>query len=339
MRFRVVYSILFAGMLLLPSLSRAQGNLENPTPNSFQSGQGIIVGWYCNATKIEAEIDGTITVQVPYGTLRYDTQSVCGDANNGFGFQINWNNLGDGQHSLRVLADGQEFGRATFTVTTLGVDVLTGASGTYALDFADRHVAIQWSQPLQNFVIIASSSSSGTVPLDDLLGRWDFSYPSNGTTVHEYYDLQEVDESEPEAIILGTDFQDNGPVIAGYVADLTSAPVPYEFFLLDPDIGHCELFLFNKTGVDKVEGVEQSASVNASGVCDGSALIGPTQPMTGVRTTPAPSAASQLAPYTVAIQPEVGPAVPAATGAATPLRLEIRPDILQALVRKMQKGR
>jgi hypothetical protein len=157
----------FAVSLLLPSIARAQGYLENPTPNSFQSGQGIIVGWHCNAGRIDIEVDGTILVQASYGTLRYDTQGVCGDANNGFGFQLNWNNLEDGQHSLRVLADGQEFGRATFTVTTLGVDVLTGASGSYQVPFAGKEVTLTWSEPLQNFVITGST----TLPVN-VSGNW-----------------------------------------------------------------------------------------------------------------------------------------------------------------------
>lgn len=306
MRFRAVCSFVFAVNLLLPSLSRAQGYLENPTPDSFQSGQGIIRGWHCNATKIEIEVDGTTIVQAPYGTLRYDTQSVCGDANNGFGFQINWNNLGDGQHSLRVLADGQEFGQATFKVTTLGVDYLRGASGTHALELAGSPyspVLIQWSEPLQNFVIVASSTSKGTFPLDDLLGQWDFSYLGNGTTVHESYNLEEVDESEPEAIIVGTDLQDDGIVNVGFVADLDFSPGPYDFFLADPDSSQCEIFYFNVTGANTVAGIEQTVTVNADDVCYPSASGGPTQPMTGIRTAPAPSTASQLAPETAAKQP------------------------------------
>jgi hypothetical protein len=167
MQFRVACSIVFAVSLLLPSLAGAQGHLENPTPNSFQSGQGIIVGWHCNASKIEIEVDGSILVQASYGTLRGDTQAVCGDANNGFGFQLNWNVLGDGQHSLRVLADGQEFGRATFTVTTLGVEVLTGASGSYQVPFVGKEVTLTWSEPLQNFVI--TSATTGPVSVS---GTW-----------------------------------------------------------------------------------------------------------------------------------------------------------------------
>jgi hypothetical protein len=63
---------------------------------------------------------------------------------------------------VRVLADGQEFGQATFRVKTLGVAFLPGASGTYQLQgFAGRNVTIQWSESLQNFVITGWTTIGG----------------------------------------------------------------------------------------------------------------------------------------------------------------------------------
>ena len=52
-----------------------------------------------------------------------------GRADVGFGLLFNWNLLGDGEHTVRALADGVEFARATFTVTTLGDEFVRGASG------------------------------------------------------------------------------------------------------------------------------------------------------------------------------------------------------------------
>jgi hypothetical protein len=70
---------------------------------------------------------------------------------------INWNRLGDGLHSVRALADGVEFGSATFTVTTLlGTEFLWGAEGSYRLSgfpYPYTDVFIRWDEPLQNFVI------------------------------------------------------------------------------------------------------------------------------------------------------------------------------------------
>ena len=135
--------------------SGIRGALENPSPDSFQSGIGLFSGWVCNAQKIEIDIGGTL-LQAGYGTIRSDTAGVCGDTNNGFGLLFNWNRLGDGQHTVRALADGREFGRARFTVTTLGTEFLRGVSGAYRLpDFPrqGRNVLVDWQQASQNFVI------------------------------------------------------------------------------------------------------------------------------------------------------------------------------------------
>ena len=87
-----------------------QAVLENPSPGSSQSGIGIISGWACEAQAVVIELNGS-PVQAAYGTPRGDTQPVCGDTDNGFSLLVNWNNLGDGQHTVRALADGLEFAR------------------------------------------------------------------------------------------------------------------------------------------------------------------------------------------------------------------------------------
>ena len=133
------------------------GALENPGPASFQSGLGLLSGWVCEADSVELEINGGPRVAAAYGTDRADTADVCGDTDNGFGLLFNWNLLGDGVQTVRALADGDEFGRATFTVTTLGVEFLQGAAAETAVaDFpsAGETVRLIWQQSSQNFVII-----------------------------------------------------------------------------------------------------------------------------------------------------------------------------------------
>ena len=140
-----------------PVLSDLIGVLENPAPDSFQSGFGLVSGWVCGAERVEIEIDGTDIFEAAYGTDRMDTAEICDDSNSGFGLRLNWNEFGDGEHTVRALADGEEFGRATFTVTTLGETLLTGASGVYDLpDFPEPNttVTVEWHEASQNFVII-----------------------------------------------------------------------------------------------------------------------------------------------------------------------------------------
>ena len=136
------------------------GILENPGPGSFQSGLGVLSGWVCDAGEIQIEIEterGDSERQVAaYGTERLDTAGVCGDTDNGFGLLFNWNRLGDGVHTVRAFADGVEFGRATFTVTTLGEEFLVGVQGeTIVTDFprTGKDIRLMWQQNLQNFVI------------------------------------------------------------------------------------------------------------------------------------------------------------------------------------------
>ena len=130
-----------------------QGMLENPASNSSQSGIGVISGWYCTANTIEALIDNNILVPVAYGTPRGDTHTICGDTNNGFALLINWSDLGDGQHTIQVRADGAPFATATVTVTTLGTAFLQGVSSTTTAILGGRQVTLQWQESSQNFVI------------------------------------------------------------------------------------------------------------------------------------------------------------------------------------------
>ena len=138
-------------------LAASLANLESPYQGSFESGIGLIRGWICQANTVEIQIDGGERRRVAYGTARGDTLEVCGDADNGFGYTFNWNALGTGSHTLQAFADGAEFANVTFTVTTLGVDYLQGASGEYTLpNFpqAGKNVTVRWAEPHQNFVIV-----------------------------------------------------------------------------------------------------------------------------------------------------------------------------------------
>ena len=131
--------------------------LEIPRPGSFQSGIGIVSGWVCEANRIEIVFDDGAPIEAAYGTSRGDTQGVCGDTNNGFGLLFNWNLLGDGSHTVRALADGVEFARASITVTRLsGEPFLEDASREVRVaDFpeAGTDVVLRWQEAQQNFVI------------------------------------------------------------------------------------------------------------------------------------------------------------------------------------------
>ncbi len=149
-----------------PGHSPLVGVLENPAGGSSQSGIGLLSGWVCEAEVVEVEINGDSThrLEAAYGTGRADTAAVCAnDGNNGFGLLLNWNLLGEGAHTIRALADGVEFDRATFTVTTTGEEFLRGTSGQVVVaDFPSpgEQVRLVWQQSLQNFVLAPLSPAA-----------------------------------------------------------------------------------------------------------------------------------------------------------------------------------
>ena len=145
------------------------GYLENPSLGSFQSGISAISGWVCDAEEIVIELNGE-PLKAGYGTIRTDTAGVCGDTDNGFSLLWNWNNLGDGLHTVEAFADGVKFASTQVKVTTLGEDFVRGAEVRSTFDLyklADNPNPItpapsdfiiggyiEWWEATQNFVIV-----------------------------------------------------------------------------------------------------------------------------------------------------------------------------------------
>ena len=142
-------------------LTPEQARLENPAPGSFQSGLGVISGWVCEADTVEIVFepggtDDTLTFEAGSGTARADTADQCGDTDTGFGLLFNWNLLGDGTHTVRALADGDEFAHSTVTVTPLAGEFARGLRRTHEIaDFpaAGQTTTVEWREAQQNFVI------------------------------------------------------------------------------------------------------------------------------------------------------------------------------------------
>ena len=142
------------------------GYLENPGPDSFQSGIGVLSGWVCEADMVEIELNG-MPQEAAYGTERLDTAGVCGDTDNGFGLLFNWNLLGEGVHTVIALVDGVELDRAAVTVTTLGAEFVRDIAGTCEVaDFPlpGERVTLVWQQNSQNFVLARGSPPTRTGP-------------------------------------------------------------------------------------------------------------------------------------------------------------------------------
>ena len=152
--------------VLAPALVHASV-LENPSNGLAYSGIGVISGWKCeSAGPLTVRFhDAAMTplgdvIPLAYRNERPDTASVCGDTNNGFVAIWNWANLGDGTYTAVVDDNGVEFGRSTFTVTTLGEAFVTGASGECRIpDFPapGESARFAWNQATQGLVLVPSS--------------------------------------------------------------------------------------------------------------------------------------------------------------------------------------
>jgi hypothetical protein len=137
---------------------------------------------------LEILIDGISAGKAGSGTTLLGTQSVCGRTDTGFSLLYNFNNLDEGQHTATVLAEGKEFGRATFrTVRSGGVPWLHGAVKTITvIDFPKlgETTTLNWMQSFQNFMAVdpdtpeSSPNQFVAVPSIGLLGT-----PNNGGAI------------------------------------------------------------------------------------------------------------------------------------------------------------
>ena len=158
-------SVTFTGMgtVTLPEdqLPANDVTLEVPASGATMSGIGLISGWACLGGTLEAEIsdaNGDVsTVSLSHGTSRADTESVCGDSDNGFSATVNWSLFAAGPKTIRLLQNGAEVGAArAFSVLPFGREFISGASGMCSIgDFptAGESATVEWDEPQQRFVV------------------------------------------------------------------------------------------------------------------------------------------------------------------------------------------
>jgi hypothetical protein len=147
--------------------ANAQSHWESPLPGSVESGQALIRGWSCQAGRVSVTLDGA-TLAIPYGSAREDTRSACGDTNNGYALAINWNDVGDGPHTLTLNLDGSPVETRTFTIATpAGQGTVTGVQSRHSVqDFPNPgdSLTLQWSEPHQNFRLTGYTAATGPTP-------------------------------------------------------------------------------------------------------------------------------------------------------------------------------
>jgi hypothetical protein len=160
------HNLLVCLMAAIPSLSFAQGSLENPVAGSTESGIGVISGWHCTASDITVTMDGASLGKAGSGTGRGDTAGICGRVDTGYSLLFNYNDLIPGSHSISAYADGQLLETRQFnTVQSGGSAFVTGISKTAPVsDFpsSGKTATLQWSQAKQAFVVTGITENGGS---------------------------------------------------------------------------------------------------------------------------------------------------------------------------------
>ena len=150
------------GTVTLPEAERPANdvNIEVPAPGSTMSGIGLISGWSCLGGTLAVEIidaDGEWhDVALAHGTERADTESVCGDSNNGFSATVNWSLIGPGPKTIVLDVNTKEVASHDFSVVSLGTEFLSGASGMCSIsDFptTGESTTVEWDEAQQGFVV------------------------------------------------------------------------------------------------------------------------------------------------------------------------------------------
>jgi len=115
--------------------------------------------------EVEFNAEGFIsTAPVLHGSERRDTESVCGDIDNGFSATFNWNLLapnpedgpGDNEVTARLIRNGEEVARQTFMVTAFDTEFVRGAEGMCTIpDFPEtgQNATFVWEESQQGLVL------------------------------------------------------------------------------------------------------------------------------------------------------------------------------------------
>jgi hypothetical protein len=135
--------------------------------------------------------------------------------------------------------------------------------------------------PTTTTSLTTTTTTLPTSGLQSLIGTWDFTYTIISTFTQRYFFDQVTSTPSGVPFLEGQDvFGD--PVITARFADLGLPDFPYEFGTLDPTIGFCRFYTYNKTGPNTVSGLYVFLDLNFDGSC-GSPVS--TYAMNGLRTS------------------------------------------------------
>ena len=166
---KAIFMLVVLALSYAPAFGQT-GNLEVPGNGSFQSGIGFMSGWVCRGRNVEIVLNGIQRLTVARNIPRGDTEAACGDTNNGFITQWNWNLLGEGKHKAALVVDGRTVQENIFAVTTLGEEFVRGAAADVEVQgfpTTEEATTLRWQESTQGFVLIPEAGAAP--PRDGLL--------------------------------------------------------------------------------------------------------------------------------------------------------------------------
>lgn len=155
-----------------PKVDSLLFNAESPAKLQIVSGVGVIRGWACYektlgygpATgdmvgRVAYQIDDGEITDLPYGSTRTDTETVCGNnnVNTGYAGVTYWGHYGEGEHKFTLYVDGQSVYTNGFIVAAPNAGFMKGLQEERIIEnFPEpgKNVVIRWSESDQNFIIV-----------------------------------------------------------------------------------------------------------------------------------------------------------------------------------------
>ena len=248
----------------------AAATLENPAPRALKSGVGLLSGWVCDAEELEVSFDGGARLFVPYGSDRTDTAGVCGDADNGFGLLWNYNELGDGPHTVTLYVDGVLTTQVNFSVATLGTNFLHGVTGQGTITLSDgKRVNVQWEETTQGFTITGYEEDEPPLPTEragQFTGTWELT----SGQVTQAYTFGTPEPCWVDVSGTGLSCVHDYAALAQLGPDtMTGYTTPYEYALVHQDGETCRAFFLHAP----TDGVVEGDYGAATGSCQSSTVV------------------------------------------------------------------
>ena len=149
----------------------AQGaRVEVPEPDQTMSGASFFSGWKCDQGALTGSVDGGPRFPLAGLMQRDDTRKVCGDTNNGWIAQFNFNRLSPGTHTFEAFDGATAFAAVTFEVVHFGEEFKRGVTGAGVASLSDGSTAdLTWAQNLQAFVVTGTDADPDSAVVEAVI--------------------------------------------------------------------------------------------------------------------------------------------------------------------------